>query len=327
MGHVSSGAGLIATAVVASAQSVPTARDQVARPGGQVPGLPALALVKVADGFNDPVGVSVGERRHRPHLRRRAGRAHQGRRQGRARAARAVPGPHQDEPARVRGADGLRRAGPLVGGVPPEVQGQRPHLRALRVAAVQRGLDRRPLHRRPRQPGPDHHGAGEQDGEGDHEHPAAVLQPLRRDDRLRAGRVPVRRQGRRRMGGRPPGCRPASRPPLGQDAPDRRGRARHRAVPDPADQPAGAGRPGSNDVAVRRDRGGLLEDPDGGATGDLGLWAAQPVHVPLRPAERRPLHRRRRTEPLGGDQLPAARRARGARTTAGATTRHRTATP
>ena len=44
---------------MASAQSVPTARDQVARPGGQVPGLPALALVKVADGFNDPVGVSA----------------------------------------------------------------------------------------------------------------------------------------------------------------------------------------------------------------------------------------------------------------------------
>lgn len=53
------GAGLIAMAVVASAQSVPTARDQVARPGGQVPGLPALAVVKVAEGFNDPVGVTA----------------------------------------------------------------------------------------------------------------------------------------------------------------------------------------------------------------------------------------------------------------------------
>jgi hypothetical protein len=52
------GMGLVATAVVTSAQSIPTARDQVARPGGQVPGLPALALVKVADGFADPVGVA-----------------------------------------------------------------------------------------------------------------------------------------------------------------------------------------------------------------------------------------------------------------------------
>ena len=73
----------------------------------------------------------------------------------------------------------------------------------------------------------------------------------------------------------------------------------------PPTNPMARGRPGSNDVAVRRDRGGLLEDPDGRAAGDLGLRAAQPVHVPLRPAERRPLHRRRRPEPLGGDQLPA----------------------
>jgi hypothetical protein len=42
---------------VAWAQSVPTTRDQDARPGGQVSGLPPLALVKVAEGFNDPVGV------------------------------------------------------------------------------------------------------------------------------------------------------------------------------------------------------------------------------------------------------------------------------
>jgi glucose/arabinose dehydrogenase len=52
------GAGLVATAAAAAAQSVPTARDQVARPGGRVPGLPSLALVKVAEGFNDPVGVA-----------------------------------------------------------------------------------------------------------------------------------------------------------------------------------------------------------------------------------------------------------------------------
>ena len=53
------GLGLVAVAAGASAQSVPTSRDQVARPGGKVPGLPTLALVKVADGFNDPVGVAV----------------------------------------------------------------------------------------------------------------------------------------------------------------------------------------------------------------------------------------------------------------------------
>ena len=56
---VSWGRGLIAMAVVASAQNVPTARDQVARPGGKLPGLPPLALVKVADGFNDPINVAA----------------------------------------------------------------------------------------------------------------------------------------------------------------------------------------------------------------------------------------------------------------------------
>lgn len=51
--------GLMAVAGPSHAQTVPTARDQVARPGGRVPGVPPLALVKVADGFNDPVGVAV----------------------------------------------------------------------------------------------------------------------------------------------------------------------------------------------------------------------------------------------------------------------------
>ena len=44
----------------ALAQSIPQTPAEVARPGGKLPGSPAkLALVKVADGFNDPVGVSV----------------------------------------------------------------------------------------------------------------------------------------------------------------------------------------------------------------------------------------------------------------------------
>ena len=40
------------------AQTVPTSVDQVARPGGKLPGDPKIALVKVADGFNDPTGVA-----------------------------------------------------------------------------------------------------------------------------------------------------------------------------------------------------------------------------------------------------------------------------
>lgn len=43
----------------ALAQKLPTSSDEVARPGGKITGAQKLALVKVADGFYDPVGVSV----------------------------------------------------------------------------------------------------------------------------------------------------------------------------------------------------------------------------------------------------------------------------
>lgn len=42
----------------AVAQTVPTEPSQVARPPGKLPGDPKIALVKIADGFNDPVGVA-----------------------------------------------------------------------------------------------------------------------------------------------------------------------------------------------------------------------------------------------------------------------------
>jgi hypothetical protein len=41
-----------------SAQRAPQNRTEVARPGGKIPGAPRLALVKVADGFNDPTNVA-----------------------------------------------------------------------------------------------------------------------------------------------------------------------------------------------------------------------------------------------------------------------------
>src|SRR6266436_6654288 len=53
---------LAATSVsipVASAQQVPATPADVAQPGGKIPGAPKLALVKVADGFHDPVGVTA----------------------------------------------------------------------------------------------------------------------------------------------------------------------------------------------------------------------------------------------------------------------------
>ncbi len=49
----------IALSSFAQAQTVPATPAEVARPGGAIPNAPKLALVKVADGFNDPVGVTA----------------------------------------------------------------------------------------------------------------------------------------------------------------------------------------------------------------------------------------------------------------------------
>jgi glucose/arabinose dehydrogenase len=50
---------VVAATPMALAQTVPQTPAEVARPGGKIPGAPKLALVKVADGFNDPVGVTA----------------------------------------------------------------------------------------------------------------------------------------------------------------------------------------------------------------------------------------------------------------------------
>jgi glucose/arabinose dehydrogenase len=49
----------LAIPVSASGQTIPATSAQVARPGGTIPAAPKLALVKVADGFRDPVGVTA----------------------------------------------------------------------------------------------------------------------------------------------------------------------------------------------------------------------------------------------------------------------------
>jgi glucose/arabinose dehydrogenase len=57
------GAALLALCLPAAAPAVaqegPGTVDQVAKPPGDIPGLPRIALVKVAEGFADPVGVST----------------------------------------------------------------------------------------------------------------------------------------------------------------------------------------------------------------------------------------------------------------------------
>src|SRR5882757_4285920 len=40
------------------AQRAPQTKNEVAHPGGKLPNSPKLALVKVADGFNDPTNVA-----------------------------------------------------------------------------------------------------------------------------------------------------------------------------------------------------------------------------------------------------------------------------
>ena len=58
-----------------SAQEVPKKPEDVARPGGDVPGDPKIALVKVADGFNDPVSaVSANDGTGRIFVVERVGR-------------------------------------------------------------------------------------------------------------------------------------------------------------------------------------------------------------------------------------------------------------
>jgi glucose/arabinose dehydrogenase len=51
-------AALLLVGLPAAAQNVPKDRGEVAAPGGHLSGNPKIALVKVADGFHDPIGIS-----------------------------------------------------------------------------------------------------------------------------------------------------------------------------------------------------------------------------------------------------------------------------
>ena len=55
---VMAGVALLALMGPVQGQEFPQSRDEVARPGGTLPGNPEIALVKIADGFNDPVNVT-----------------------------------------------------------------------------------------------------------------------------------------------------------------------------------------------------------------------------------------------------------------------------
>ena len=159
-------------------------------------------------------------------LRGRTPRPREDRRQGRQGAAAAVSRPHQDQPARHRRADRLRRAGPLLDRLPSQLPAERIFLRALRVAAIQRRRRHRPL--------PGGHGQSQRDDAGTHQpdiegappDSAALLQPQRRADRVRSRRVPLHRQRRRRLGRRSARRRAGFVDAAGQDAAHRREHAR-----------------------------------------------------------------------------------------------------
>ena len=51
-------AAALALSPAALAGEVPASPDQIAEPGGDLPGDPEIALVKVADGFLDPINVT-----------------------------------------------------------------------------------------------------------------------------------------------------------------------------------------------------------------------------------------------------------------------------
>jgi glucose/arabinose dehydrogenase len=66
---------LITAGATATAQEVPTKKEEVARPGGSLPANPKIALVKVADGFLDPTNVaSAGDGSGRIFVTERVGR-------------------------------------------------------------------------------------------------------------------------------------------------------------------------------------------------------------------------------------------------------------
>ena len=119
-----------------------------------------------------------------------------------------------------------------------------------------------------------------------------LQQPQRRRHGLRARRLPVRGRGRRRAAAAIPSraARTAGRSWARSSAWPSTSRRPGALLLDPAGQP------------VRRHAGH--------AAGDLGLGSPQPLAHRVRPADGRPLHRRRRPGQPRGGELPARRQRR-----------------
>ena len=154
-----------------------------------------LRFTTIASGHLTAGRSRQRRRRQRPPLRRRAGRSGPGHHEGRQPAGDAVP--RHPRPRLL-----LRRARAAGHRLPPAVRVEPPLLRVVH------GRRRRPRRRGvppdEQQPQP-----RLDDGAPDHPHPASRLrEPQRRPDRVRAGRLPLHRHGRRRRRRRPERERP-----------------------------------------------------------------------------------------------------------------------
>ena len=150
----------------AFAQRVPGTPDEVAHPGGQLPGNPKIALVKVAGGFHDPTNVAnAGDGSGRMFVVERVGRVRIVNKDGTV----------QKEPfldltnINPLGNDvqtGFVEQGLYSIAFHPQIQRERLLLRALRFAAVQRRRRDRAIPGGPGQPRPHDPRAHQSDRQG-----------------------------------------------------------------------------------------------------------------------------------------------------------------
>ena len=309
----------LALALPVGAAEVPGSVDAVARPGGDLPGDPKIALVKLADGFNDPINVTnAGDGSGRIFVVERVGRV------------------------KVVDRDGNVQAEPFL-----DLTTINPLGNDVQTGFVEQGLYAIAFH-------PDfaengyfyvHYASLPFNGDGMivrfQVDPASpdVVNADRANETAKVimrieqpwynhngGQIEFGPDGYLYIGSGDGGWE-GDPYEAGQDLSTWLGKILRIDVDVPEDdgrpyaiprrQPVRRRRRRAADGAVRHHRGGVRDDQDPLQAGDLGLWRAQSLRVQLRSGDRRPVHRRRRPEPLGGDHLPAGRRAPAARTTAG----------
>ena len=297
----------LALTSLAMAAEVPGSPDQVAEPGGSLPGDPKIALVKVADGFSDPINVAnAGDGSGRIFVVERVGRI------------------------KVVNADGSVQEDPFL-----DLTTINPLGNDVQTGFVEQGLYAVAFHPNFAENGYFfvHYASLPFNGDGMivrfQVDPASpdVMTPERTNETAKVimrieqpwynhngGQIEFGPDGYLYIGSGDGGWE-GDPYEAGQDLSTWLGKILRIDVdvPDDADRPyaipddnpfANASRRAA-DGAVRHHRGGVRHDQDALQARDLGLWRAQPLRVRLRSADGRSVHRRRRPEPLGGDHLAA----------------------